>query len=95
MDSVCVLVMEGAILCVAGIALLNMYRDLQIGATPLPELIVQGTLSGLLVLLLFDYCFHYQFLDWSIKKKRPQSHANTPTNPPHNTWSSSSRSPTS
>ena len=34
MDSVCVLVMEGAILCVAGIVLLDMYRDLQIGTTP-------------------------------------------------------------
>ena len=84
MDSVCVLVMEGAILCVAGIALLNMYRDLQTGTAFLPELIVQGTLTGLLILLLFDYCFHFQFLDWSVKKKRPQSHANTPTAQPLN-----------
>ena len=84
MDSFCELVMQSALLGVVGIALLDIYRGLPIGTAPLPELIVQGTLTALLVLLLFDYYFHCQFLDWSVKKKRPQSHANTPTTKPVN-----------
>ena len=94
MDFLCELLMQGALLGVVGIALLDCQRDSQTAMASLPELVVQGSLTGLLVLLLLDYYFYFSGWSWSNQQNATPIPRKQHRPLPPNRWASSSLSPT-
>ena len=62
--------MQSALIAVVAITLLDYHTVFQTATTSLPELVVQGALTCLLVVLLILDCY-YHFLDlgWSVAPK--------------------------